>query len=184
MDKKSGQLKLVAAAISIIAAAVLVVAFFLPYAAGTEEFHEGLGGLTSLSVNPYAETLGMTNDDIADLSLFEYVRIYSSAGELGMPEEFAVVYVPLTVAPAVLGILTLLFAVLRKPVPAIVFSALTVAMTLFLNWDFADRGVIPSDMYDWGIARWLYLVAGIAVAACAIWQIVLRKRARREADES
>ena len=99
-----------------------------------------------------------------------------------MPEEFAAVYVPLTVAPAVLGALTLLFAVLRKPIPSILFSVLTVALTLLLNWDFEDRGVIPSDTYDWGVARWVYLAAGVAVIVCAIWQIVLgggRKNAPR-----
>lgn len=175
MDEKNGQLKTVAVVVTIVAAALLVAAFFLPYAAGVDEYREALG---QMSDNPYSEVLGMSNDDLADLSLFEYVRIYSAAGELGIGETFAAVYVPFTVAPAVLGVLTLLFAALRKPIPATVFSALTVAMVSFLNWDFEDRSVIPSDMYDWGVARWVYLIAGIAVIACAIWQIVLRKRAK------
>ena len=131
-----------------------------------------------MSANPYSETLGMSNEDLADISLFEYARIYSAAGELGMGDAFAAVYVPFTVAPAVLGALTLLFAALRKPIPAIVFSALTIAMTFLLNWDFEDRGVIPSNSYDWGVAKWVYLAAGIAVVACAVWQLVLRQQGR------
>ena len=179
MGEKNVQMKTIAAVAGMVAAALLVVAFFLPYASATPEFREGLG---SLSVNPYFETLGMSNDEIADLSLFGYARIYSAAGNLGMPEEFVAVYVPLTVAPAVLGVLTLLFAALRKPIPATVFSAVTVAMVSLLNWDFEDRGVIPSDMYDWGAARWVYLIAGITVIACAIWQVVLQKRARKNKE--
>ena len=173
--EKIMKMRKIAAVVSIVAAALLVAAFFLPYAAGTQEYRESLD---SMSANPYEETLGMSNDDLADVSLFEYARIYGASGELGMPEEFALVYVPITVAAVVLGGLTLLFAALRKPIPSIVFSVLTVALTLFLNWDFEDRGVIPSDTYDWGIARWVYLVAGVAVVACAVWQIVLRKRMR------
>lgn len=65
---------------------------------------------------------------------------------------------PATVAPAVLGVLTLLFSALRKPVPVIVFSVLAIAMSMLLTWDFEDRGVIPSSSYDWGEARWIYLV--------------------------
>ena len=175
MGENNGQMRTIASVVTMVAALLLVVAFFLPYAAGTQEFREGLG---SMSANPYSETLGMSNDDIVDLSLAEYVRIYSAAGELGMPEEFAAIYVPLTVAPAVLSVLTLLFAVLRKPIPSTVFSVLTVALTFLLNWDFEDRGVIPGSNYDWGIARWVYLAAGVGVIACAIWQIVQRKQSQ------
>lgn len=176
MSENNGQMRTIASVATIAAALLLVVAFFLPYAAGTQEFREGLN---SMSVNPYSETLGMSNEDLADISLFEYVRIYSASGDLGMGDAFAAVYVPLTVAPAVLGVLTLLFAALRKPIPSVVFSMLTVALTLLLNWDFEDRGVIPSSNYDWGIARWVYLAAGIAVIACAVWQIVLRRQSRQ-----
>lgn len=161
---------------TIAAAVLLVAAFFLPYAAGTPEFREGLA---SMPVNPYSETLGMSNEELADISLFEYARIYGASGELGMGDAFAMIYLPLTAAEGVMGVLTLLFAALRKPIPVIVFSALTVALTFLLNWDFEDRGVIPSSSYDWGVARWAYLVAGIAAIALAIWQIVLRRQLKR-----
>lgn len=176
MSENNGQMRAIAGVATIVAALLLVVAFFLPYASGTQEFREGL---SSMAANPYSETLGMSNEDLADISLFEYVRIYSASGELGMGDAFAAVYVPLTVAPAVLGVLTLLFAALRKPIPSVVFSVLTVALTFLLNWDFEDRGVIPSSSYDWGIARWVYLAAGVAVIACAVWQIVLRKQSKQ-----
>ena len=133
MAEKNMQVKTIAAVAGAVAAALLVVAFFLPYAAAVDEYREALG---AMSANPYSETLGMSNEDLADISLFEYARIYSAAGELGMGDAFAAVYVPFTVAPAVLGVLTLLFAALRKPIPSMVFSVLTVAMTLLLNWDF------------------------------------------------
>ena len=176
MSENNGQMRTIASVATIAAALLLVVAFFLPYAAGTQEFREGLN---SMSVNPYSETLGMSNEDLADISLFEYVRIYSASGDLGMGHAFAALYVPLRVPPALLGVLTLVFAALRKPIPSVVFSMLTVALTLLLNWDFEDRGVIPSSNYDWGIARWVYLAAGIAVIACAVWQIVLRRQSRQ-----
>ena len=174
--EKNKQLSTIAAVATIVAAVLLVAAFFLPYAAGTQEFRDGL---SSMSLNPYSETLGMSNQDLVDISLFEYVRIYSSSGELGMREAFSMLYTVLTAAAGVLGVLTLLFALLRKPIPVVVFSVLTVALSLLLNWDFEDRGVIPSPSYDWGVARWVYLAAGTAAVALAIWQIVLRRQSKR-----
>lgn len=174
MDEKnksmttSGQLGTIATMLTIVFAALLVAAFFLPYASAVEEYRAVLG---QLSENPF----GLANEELTDISLLEYVRIYLNAA----PEAFVAVYVPLTVAPAVLGALTLLFSALRKPVPAIVFSVVTLGVTSLLSWDFEDRGVLPSDTYDWGVARWVYLAAGVAVIACAIWQIVLRRQARK-----
>lgn len=174
--EKNKQLGTIAVIATIVAAALLVVAFFLPYAAGTQEFR---AGLTSMPVNPYSETLGMSNEELADISLFEYARIYGASGELGMIEAFSMLYTVLTAAAGVLGVLTLLFALLRKPIPVVVLSVLTVALSLLLNWDFEDRGVIPSPSYDWGVARWVYLAAGTAAVALAIWQIVLRRQPKR-----
>ena len=164
----SGQLGAIATVLTIVFAALLVAAFFLPYASAVEEYRAVLG---QLSENPF----GVANEELADISLLEYVRIYLNAA----PEAFVAVYVPLTVAPAVLGALTLLFSSLRKPVPAIVFSVVTLGVPSLLSWDFEDRGVLPSDTYDWGVARWVYLASGVAVIACAIWQIVLRRQARK-----
>lgn len=164
----SGQLGTIATVLTIVFAALLVAAFFLPYASAVEEYRAVLG---QLSENPF----GVANEELADISLLEYVRIYLNEA----PEAFVAVYVPLTVAPAVLGALTLLFSSLRKPVPAFVFSVVTLGVTSLLSWDFEDRGVLPSDTYDWGVARWVYLAAGVAVIACAIWQIVLRRQARK-----
>ena len=164
----SGQLGTIATMLTIVFAALLVAAFFLPYASAVEEYRAVLG---QLSENPF----GLANEELADISLLEYVRIYLNAA----PEAFVAVYVPLTVAPAVLGALTLLFSALRKPVPAIVFSVVTLGVTSLLSWDFEDRGVLPSDTYEWGAARWVYLAAGVAVIACAIWQIVFRRQARK-----
>ena len=174
--EKNKQLGTIAVIVTIVAAALLVAAFFLPYASGTQEFR---AGLASMSANPYSEALGMSNQELADISLFEYARIYGASGERGMCDSFAMIYLPFSAAVGVLGVLTLLFAALRKPIPVIAFSALTVALSFLLNWDFEDRGVIPSSSYDWGVARWVYLVAGIAVVALAIWQIVLRRQLKR-----
>ena len=173
MAENNGQLKLIAGVATMVAALLLAVAFFLPYAAGVDEYRETLG---ATSANPYSETLGMSNEDLADISLFEYARIYSASGELGMPEEFALVYVPLTVAPAVLGALTLLLPCCASRF-LIVFSVLTVALTFLLTGTSriaASFPVIRTTGYR-----------ALGVSGCrrgrdcvCLWQIVLRRQAK------
>ncbi len=162
--------------VALVAAALMVVAYFLPYASATQDYRDAL-----MTMPDYVQSdeLGMTNADIADMSLFEYARVYAAAGDLGARTAFTAVYLPLLVGAVALPVLALLFAVLRKPVPVIVFSVLAVALLQLLNWDFEDRLVVPNSSYDVGIARWVYLAAGIAAIAGAVWAIVLRRQARR-----
>ena len=63
---------------------------------------------------------------------------------------------------AVFALLTLLFSILRKSIPVIVFNILTFAVLRLIIWDFEDRGVISNSRYDWGIAQYIGYI-GIAI---------------------
>lgn len=167
--------KTISSIISILGALLLVVAFFLPYATGTDEYKE------RIEANPEGvsiESIGMTNADAVDISMMEYTRVYMSAEMLGV-SEFYLIYVPFMAGLLACALLALLFAALRKPIPVIVFSALTLGLSLFLNWDFEDRGVVPSSLYDWGVAKWIYLVAAVIAIAGAAWLLVVKMREKR-----
>ena len=158
--------------VALVAVALMVVAYFLPYASDTQDYRDAL-----MTMPDYVQSdeLGMTNADIADMSLFEYARVYAAAEDLGASVALTAIYLPLLVGAIVFPVLALLFAALRKPIPVILFSVLAVALLQLLNWDFEDRLVVPSNSYDIGIARWVYLVAGIAAIAGAVATIVMRR---------
>ena len=66
--------------VSALGAFLLVVAFFLPYATGTDEYKERIAAnIDGVSI----ESIGMTNADAADASMMEYTRVYMSAEMLG-----------------------------------------------------------------------------------------------------
>lgn len=161
--------------VSVVGALLLVAAFFLPYASGNEEYRE------RIAANPDAmnvESIGMTNADSADVSLLEYMRVYMSEEASGV-SELLVVYVFLMAGILVCAAIALLLAVLRRPIGVMVFTVFTLGLTLVLNWDFEDRGVVPSSIYDWGVAKWIYMVAAAVAFAGAVWLLVVKVREKR-----
>ena len=161
--------------VSALGAFLLVVAFFLPYATGTDEYKERIAAnIDGVSI----ESIGMTNADAADASMMEYTRVYMSAEMLGA-SEFYLIYVPLMAGLFVCALLALLFSVLRKPIPVMVFSVFTLGLSLLINWDFEDRGVVPSSLYDWGVAKWVYIAAAAIAIAGAVWLFVVKVKEKR-----
>ena len=66
------------------------------------------------------------------------------------------------IAAAVFALLTLLFAVLKKPIPAIVFTMLALGAFLLILKDFDLRGTFSeSSSYKLGCACWFAFI-GIA----------------------
>lgn len=168
---------LYAAIMGIVGAALLIAAFFLPYGAATQDYRADLMGNPDYVID---EASGMTCADAADMSLFEYASLYAAQGEEMLGSIFSL-YVALMGSALVLAALTLLFALLRKATPTVIFAMLNMGMILLLNWDFADRGVIGTLKYDWGIAKWIYLVGGIMAIAGGIWLFICKHKAKKAA---
>ena len=48
------------------------------------------------------------------------------------------------------------------------------------NWDYTDRGVIPSSSYDWGLAHTLFPIVAFIALAGAIWMLVMKIIAKKQ----
>jgi hypothetical protein len=48
------------------------------------------------------------------------------------------------------------------------------------NWDYTDRGVIPSSSYDWGLAHTLLPIAAIIALAGAIWMLAIKISTKKQ----
>lgn len=168
-DKKT-PVMLIARIVLAVAAALLVAAFFLPWASADEEFREGAATLPDFM---FYEPAGMTVADACDISLLEYAQVYGS-----MEGTAWVVYMVVMYAGLALSVVALLLAVLGKPIGTAIFAVLACAVSRLLVWDFGDRGVLPSSTHDWGAAPTVYLIATVAVIAFAIWLVALKRQAR------
>ncbi|WP_144744033.1 hypothetical protein [Enorma burkinafasonensis] len=134
-DKKAPVMLIARIALAV-AAALLVAAFFLPWASADEEFREGAAALPDFM---FYEPADMTVADACDISLLEYAQVYGS-----MEGTAWVVYMVVMYAGLALSVVALLLAVLGKPIGTAVFAVLACAVSRLLVWDFGDRGVPPA----------------------------------------
>ena len=164
----------------LVGAVLLLVSFFLPFASASAEYRQVLD---SSGQSGYEE-FGMTPGDTKDISLFEFARMYLTASSsdqsaLQVMRAELIICLVIMLLIAVFSLLVLLFAILRHPIPVIVFALLAIAMFMALRWDFKDRGILPDDNYSYGVANYMYFVSVIVLLAGSIWLIVSRRKAKR-----
>ena len=157
------------------ASVLLIITFFLPYAAATDEHREYL---QRHSEGMYAEEAGITNGEAVDISLIEFARIYAAAIEMDIAKAISIACVVLISLMGLTMLLCLLFSALKKPIPVIVFDCLTFGLFRLLRWDFLDRGVIPSSSYVWGVAHGVYYVSAVVLLVGAIWLLIKKVQMR------
>ena len=114
----------------------MLVMLLLPYASANSEHKDYL---IEYSDDMYVQEIGMTNSEAVNISLVEFVRIYSEAINEDMNKETSIVCIAIIAIFAVFALITIILTLLKKP-----------------------RGVIPNRFYDWGITNYLtYIVGGV-----------------------
>lgn len=159
-------------AIAIIGSALLIISFFLPYAASTKEQAEWLSSISDET----DEMLKMTYGQLINISMLEYASVYSRIGDPEM-----IIYTVLVGIIALFAIMTLLFSFLGKPIPIIIFDVLSAVAFSIQTWDYNDRGVISNGSYNWGIAVYLFYIAIAIVLAGAIWMLIEKSKSKKAA---
>lgn len=157
---------------TVIASLMLIATLFLPFVSATESNRERL-----LKYPEYEniETAGLTNADLTDISLFEYVKVYSHMAKNDILRGVSIICLSIIAAFAVFSIMTLLFSILKKPIAIIIFNILAMLDFWAIRFDFSDRGVVPSQSYNWGVANYIVFVFGVLILAGAIVMLVGKK---------
>ena len=161
---------------TVILSLLMIVTVFLPFASATDSNRE------QLLKNPEyenVETASLTNADMTDISLFEYVRIYSYTAKNDILKSVSIACMSIVIAFAVLSVITLLFSILRKPIAIIVFDVLAMINFWIIRFDFSDRGVVPSDSYNWGYANYIVFILGALILVGAIIMLVGKLRSKK-----
>ncbi len=153
--------------ICLIAALVMFVALFLPYASARDEFREMIraeGGDICFEG---------TDVKLEKISMIDFLKVYASR-----PEGAAVgQYCGWLVGIMGLGaLLSGMFSLLKKPV-AMLFTNVTAFAAFYLhNSSYSGRNLIPSWEYRFGIAYYLFAVAAIVCVAGGIWMLRDKKK--------
>lgn len=178
MENTKKKMFLVVALSVILISLLVVVAFFLPYASAKADYRKILENFPQ---QIYMQEIGMTNADAMDISLLEFARVYGafaeSSGQIGAVGTIVVVMISLV---GLFSLLTLIFAALRKPIVILIFNCLTFGTVYLLSWDFQDRGALPNNSYDFGMAYYIYYIGAALILAGAICMLVMKIQEKKQ----
>lgn len=158
------------ALVGAICCALMIAALFLPYGTATEGTAAYYQAFSDITVSE----LGTTADQLENISLVEFARIYST-----LWNDQGAVYMAIAIASGVLSGLALLCFLGKKPIPAILLTALTLGIFLLENGDYTSRGVIPSDHYTWGIGYYLMFAALAGAFVAGVVLFIQKRRAKK-----
>lgn len=162
--------------ITLIGSVLLLVMILLPYASAKDDYKEYL---QSSPNDYYVSEIKMTNASAVNISMLEYGRIYMETARQGVYRDVSILCIALISLFAFFSLLTLIMALLKKPIGIIIFDILVLAIFWLIHFDYADRGVLPSSSYGWGIANYLTYIIGIAVAIGAVWLFEEKRKIKK-----
>lgn len=166
------------AIIALIGALLIIVSVFLPYSTATGERREWLDKHPDVVV---IEEMDLTAADMKNISMAQYAHMYNIMSEVYWHDPaVGVFYIVLVALVGGGALIAALFTWKRKPVGTIIFGALSYGAFSVMNSDFTDRGVIPSDTYDWGIAHTILPIAAMILALGAAWMIVKKIQIKKQ----
>lgn len=166
------------AIIALIGALLMIVSVFLPYSTAIGERREWLDKHPDVVV---IEEMDLTAADMKNISMAQYAHMYNIMSEVYWHDPaVGVFYIVLVALVGGGALIAALFIWKRKPVGAIIFGALSYGAFSVMNFDFTDRGVIPSDTYDWGIAHTILPIAAMILALGAAWMIVKKIQIKKQ----
>ena len=163
--------------IALVGAVLVMLCLFLPYASATDTFAKELDASPNAIIN---EDLGISAANMKNVSTVEFAEIYSELSVSLFGGNDGYFYIGMTVTIGVFGLLCTLFTLLKKATPIIVFSFLNLLIVAFQNYDYYLRGVIGNEVYDWGIAVYLFYISVAISLIGAIWMLVAKIKLKKQ----
>lgn len=157
----------------LLASVLLVLCLLLPYATSNRERRQWLKKIGDTVIN--ART-GFSGNDYVRLSVWEYAKLSRANVQSGMDRQENMTRLVEIAALAACCLLTALFAALKKPIAAIVFSSLALPGAFVLSEDLAWNRIVPCEAYSRGLSYVLLYIVPLAVIAAALWLIVAQNR--------
>lgn len=161
----------------LICSVVMITTLFMPYATASDEYSKVLNAYPDEVVY---EGFDMVAEDMTNISMVEYANVYRTLSEqIWGNSSYGIFYVILVALIGGLSLLTLLFAILKKPIAIMIFDILAFGVFSVQNWDYKDRGVIPSSSYDWGMAYYIFYIVAVLALIGAIWMLIIKVKNKK-----
>ena len=163
-------------------ALLMVLTLFFPYASikgEARDFYE------SMDNGVVFEKSDVTIEDIMDPSPFTLAKLYAIEE---YAEDDSPIYLAMIIAVGALSAITVLFALLKKPIAVIIFEILALGVFFFQGWAHTEDGLFRSIMgvsvYEQGAGYYIFFVAAAITFVGAIWLAIAKKAAKKAARYS
>ncbi|MBE6776541.1 MAG: hypothetical protein E7542_00300 [Ruminococcaceae bacterium] len=163
--------------IALVGAVLVVLCLFLPYASATDEFAAALDSSPNSIIS---QDLRISTNDMKNVSVVDFSYMYSALSYSLFGGNDGYFYIGMVIAIGLFGLLCTLFTLVKKATPIIVFSFLNLLIVAFQNYDYYLRGVIGNEVYDWGIAVYLFYIAAALSLIGAIWMLVVKIKLKKQ----
>ena len=182
MDKITKQainkMLLIPMIVTLVATLLMISCLFLPYATAVGDYAEALNQYPD---DVISAEMNLTAKDMKDISMVEYASMYVTLeDQLFGGTGAGVFYAVLVGLIGGFALIAMLFALGRKPIAVMVFTALAYGVFTMQNWDYTDRGVIPSSSYDWGLAHTIFPIVAFIALAGSTWMLVTKVIAKKQ----
>ncbi len=159
--------------IALVAAVLMLVALFLPYASARPGF---TAIIQDLPEDACIDGTNITLRSTLRVSMVEFLKIYKSS-ESG--QALAKTLGSFVMAMGLAAVLAGLFAVLKKSVPMLFCGVLGFAAFYLHNGNYGNRGVLPGAEYRFGVGYYLFATAAIVLIAAGFWMLRERKPSQK-----
>ena len=159
--------------ILIVLSALVIVSFFIPYFSESESTKSLYNAFGDMLVY---ENAGVTTKELVSPSLFTFTKIYVLSWEQTTRDQaMGIFYGVLYCTVPFLGLLLLLFALVKKPIPGLIFSIFLGIAAYAIRVDFNNRNLIV----NYGIGHYMLYILPVLIFAGSIVMIVLRSKDKR-----
>lgn len=170
--------------ILILVAVILCACYFLPFTAAKDD---------SIATNEFAQSYeinegsGLTVSQLSKPSVITRARFYKAyCDKLGLSvtdslNDYSLMFWAILLSGAA-AVLALLFAILRKPIPTVLFAIANLGLTSFIGFYFETYGPVSSGAAsNWAFGRAAMLASAVVLAAVGVWFAIV-KRGQKKLD--
>lgn len=177
--KKLGGIRL-PALVSLFAAVVMLFCLLLPYAVATGAWDEMLEENADTTVN--AEW-NMTGRDMQSMSLTTLTLKLNDYYHSVQEELSGIILLALLIACVLFCLFTILFPLMDKAIPTIVFAVLTFGpfylLSLIMHEDWSVG--VEGGNYAWGVGYYLFHAAVVVAIGGAVWLLIEKVKEKKAA---
>lgn len=166
--------------LTVVAAALVIAGFFLPCLVSQGEMRERQLRHQEYSAGEELSRYEDLNYNSTELSMFEYVQVWMGGSEEGVVDETeATVMAAVAILSAGLMVVTAIFALAKKPVLAIIFTALAAGCLWLVFWDLDLKGSMSPDSFGVGIGVYVMVVGYIVAIIFSCWLFAEKHKAKK-----